>query len=87
MTESLKIEFPCDYPIKIIGVSNSVFRETVIEIVRSHVPDLDENTISERPSRHGNYCAVNLSIVAMGEPQLKALHEALIAQPLVKMVL
>ena len=86
MTESLKIEFPCDYPIKIIGVSDSVFRETVIDIVRLHAPDLDENTISERASKNGTYCAVNLSIVATGEPQLKALHQELIAEPLVKLV-
>ncbi|MFB3105632.1 MAG: DUF493 family protein, partial [Pseudomonadales bacterium] len=41
MTDSLKIEFPCEYPIKIIGVSDTVFRETVVEIVRLHAPNLD----------------------------------------------
>ena len=87
MTESLKIEFPCDYPIKIIGVSDSVFRDTVVEIVRLHAPNLDENTIRERASKNGTYCAVNLSIVATGESQLKALHRDLMAQSLVKMVL
>ena len=66
MTDSLKIEFPCEYPIKIIGVSDTVFRETVVEIVRLHAPNLDEDT---------------------GESQLRALHEDLIAQPFVKMVL
>ena len=87
MTESPSIEFPCDYPIKIIGVSDTVFRETVVEIVRAHAPNLDDDTISERASRNGRYCAVNLSIVATGEPQLKALHQDLMAQPLVKLVL
>lgn len=87
MTELLKIEFPCDYPIKIIGVSNTDFRETVVKIVRSHAPNLNDDSISERASRNGNYCAVNLSIIATGEPQLKALHKELMAVPLVKMVL
>ncbi|MCZ6641281.1 MAG: DUF493 domain-containing protein [Gammaproteobacteria bacterium] len=87
MTDSITIEFPCDYPIKIIGVSKPVFRETVVEIVRLHAPNLDEKTISERASKNGTYCAVNLSIVATGEPQLQALHLDLMAEPLVKMVL
>ena len=87
MADAPKIEFPCDYPIKIIGVSATVFRETVVDIVRSHAPNLDENKIHERASRNGNYCAVNLSIVATGESQLRALHQDLMALPLVKMVL
>jgi putative lipoic acid-binding regulatory protein len=87
VTDIPKIEFPCDYPIKIIGVNHHTLRETVVEIVRSHAPDLIDDSISLHDSREGKYRSVRLSITATGEPQLKALHQALLSEPLVKMVL
>jgi len=87
VTDAPKIEFPCDYPIKVIGVNHHTLRETVVEIVRRHAPDLAEESISLRDSRAGTYCSVRLSITATGEPQLKALHRALMAEPLIKLVI
>lgn len=87
MTDAPKIEFPCDYPIKVIGINHHSLRETVVEIVRRHAPDLTEESISLRDSRAGTYRSVRLSIIATGEPQLKALHKALMAEPLVKLVI
>jgi putative lipoic acid-binding regulatory protein len=40
-----------------------------------------------RDSRAGKYCSVRLSITATGEPQLRALHRALLEEPLVKLVI
>jgi putative lipoic acid-binding regulatory protein len=87
MTDAPKIEFPCDYPIKVIGVNHHTLRETVIDIVRIHAPDLAEESVSLRDSRGGNYCSVRLSIRATGESQLRALHRALIKEPLIKLVI
>ena len=87
VTDIPKIEFPCDYPIKIIGVNHRTLREIVVEIVRAHAPELAEEDISLRDSREGKYCSVRLSIQATGEPQLKALHTALLKEPLVKLVI
>jgi putative lipoic acid-binding regulatory protein len=87
VADAPKIEFPCDYPIKVIGVNHRSLRATVVEIVRHHAPDLAEESISLRDSRAGRYCSVRMSITATGEPQLQALHQALLAEPLVKLVL
>lgn len=87
MTDTPKIAFPCDYPIKVIGVNHHTLRQTVVEIVRLHAPDLAEESVSLRDSRAGNYCSVRLSINATGESQLRALHRALIKEPLVKLVI
>ena len=87
VTDAPRIEFPCDYPIKVIGVNHRTLRDTVVEIVRLHAPDLADETISCRDSREGRYCSVRLSIIATGEPQLRALHQALLEEPLVKLVI
>jgi putative lipoic acid-binding regulatory protein len=82
------IEFPCeDYPIKVIGSSSESLRKSVISIVRLHDEAFSEQTVEEHASSQGSYTSVRLSIRATGERQLKALHEDLMAHPLVKLVL
>lgn len=87
MSDDLRIEFPCDYPVRVIGEKDQDFRRAVLEIVRIHAPDLEEASVSVRDSRDGNYCSVRFTIVATGEAQLRALHQDLIADPRVRMVL
>jgi uncharacterized protein len=82
-----KIEFPCDYPIKIVGDSDPLFTETVIELTRRHAPEVTKDDVSVRDSRQGNYVAVTITIRATGETQLRALHDTLRTYPLVRMVL
>ncbi len=82
-----RIEFPCDYPIRIIGERREDFRRRVLEIVRQHAGEVAESSVSVRDSRDRTYCSVRVTIVATGEDQLAALHEALMAEPAVRMVL
>ncbi|MEQ8858453.1 MAG: DUF493 domain-containing protein [Pseudomonadales bacterium] len=87
MSDDARIEFPCDYPIHVIGEQGDDFRETVLDIVRDRVGTVHEWSVDVRESRAGNYCSVRITIVATGEGQLKALHQALLAEPAVRMVL
>jgi len=85
--EAPKILFPCDYLIRVIGYNGDDFREKVLRIAREHAPDLQDERVTVRDSRQGGYCSVRFSIMATGEPQLRALHAALMAEPAVKLVL
>ena len=85
--ESITIEFPCDYPIKVIGLFATNFYTDVVEAVRQFAPDVEEDRITHNKSRAGKYFAMTLFIEATGEEQLKALHKSLLKNPLVKMVL
>lgn len=87
MTDEPRIDFPCPYPIHVIGEQEPGFREQVLGIVRDHVGEFEETSVRVKQSRQGNYCSVRVTIVATGEPQLKALHAALMAAPSVRMVL
>ncbi|MDX1456933.1 MAG: DUF493 domain-containing protein [Marinobacter sp.] len=82
-----KIEFPCDYVIKVIGNAAPDFQEFVVSVVERHAPGITEDRISVNDSRNGRFCSVRLTIVATGEPQLKALFEELKASGRVHMVL
>ncbi|PCJ40884.1 MAG: hypothetical protein COA71_09790 [SAR86 cluster bacterium] len=85
--DSIKIEFPCDYPVKVMGKNVGDFSDTVLEIIRRHAPDLKDENISFRPSRNKNYLAVNVIIYATGTQQLQALFDDLKASGRVSMVL
>ncbi len=87
MTDEVRIEFPCSYPLRVIGEKDEGFRDAVLEIVRVHAPDLEETSVSVRDSRDGTYCSVRFTIMATGEAQLRTLHEALLADVRVRMVL
>jgi uncharacterized protein len=87
MTEPPRIEFPCDYPLWIIGEREPGFEAAVLAIVRRYVAEVREQTVTVRDSRGGAFCSVRVTIVATGEEELKALHAALVAEPAVRMVL
>jgi putative lipoic acid-binding regulatory protein len=85
--ESPRIEFPCRYPIKVMGLDENNFREAIIDIIRQHEPDLSYEDINFRPSRHGKYLAVNVIINAQGVEQIEKLFNDLKASGRVAMVL
>ena len=85
--EPPKIEFPCDYPVKVLGRKVEEFEATVIAVFERHAPGFDQETISLRDSRRGNFVAITVTITATGPTQLRALHRDLMETGLVQMVL
>ena len=81
-----KIEFPCDYPIRIVGYSATDYKDFVVEVISKHAPDFD-GTVKLKNSRNGKYTSALIVIHATGEPQLKAIFEELKASGRVQMVL
>ena len=85
--EAPKIEFPCAYPVKVIGFSAPDYKQFVMDVTEIHAPGFDRTSVTLRESRTGKYCSVTITIEATGEPQLKALFEDLKASGRVTMVL
>ncbi len=81
------LEFPCEFPIKIIGKADCDLDAVVFTLVRPHVPDLGEGAISSRLSKEGRYQAVTLTITAQSREQLDAIYMALTASEYVIMAL
>jgi len=81
------LEFPCDFPLKIMGLSNVALAQTVLDIVLRHAPDFDGATMEMRASSGGKYVSLTCTITATSKPQLDALYRELSGHPLVKVVL
>lgn len=81
------IEYPCDFPIKVLGRTQKGFAQAVLAIVQRHVPGFDGATMEMRPSKHGKYLSVTCVVRAQSREQLDALYRALCDHPMVVMVL
>ena len=85
-TESL-LAFPCDFPIKIMGVTQPGFAQAVMGVVLRHAPDFDAATMEMRKSRNGTYLSLTATVRAVSREQLDALYRELCDHPMVKLVL
>ena len=81
------LEFPCDFPIKIMGRRVDGYAQAVLEIVQRHAPDFDGATVEMRASKQGGYLSLTCTLRATSRAQLDALYRELSAHPLVKVVL
>jgi putative lipoic acid-binding regulatory protein len=81
------LEFPTDFPIKIMGRRVDGFAQAIVEVVKKHAPDFDAATLEMRTSKDGNYLSVTATIRATSRAQLDDLYRALTSHPLVKIVL
>ncbi len=87
MSRQTLLEFPCDFPIKIMGARVDEFAQAVVGVVVRHAPDFDAASVEMRPSSKGNYLALTCTIRALSQAQLDALYRELSSLPLVKVVL
>lgn len=85
--EPPRIEFPCDYPVKVMGRSVPEFESIVMDVFERHDPGFSRERISVRASREGTFVSLTVFITATGKPQLEALHRDLISTGLVSMVI
>lgn len=87
MSEPSLLTFPCDFPLKIMGVAVDGFVTDVVAIVRRHAPDFDSDKLVARASGAGNYLSLTCTVRATSRQQLDALYRELTAHPRVKVVL
>lgn len=81
------IEFPCDFPIKVMGLRVDDFAQTIVEVVVKHDADFDPACMEMRPSSKGNYLSLTCTVRAVSQAQLDALYTELSGHPMVKVVL
>ena len=81
------LQFPCDFPIKVVGEATEDFERSVLEIVGKHFPKLAEGQLKQRASQHGKYLAFTITVPAESQKQLDDLYQDLSKFPKVIMVL
>ncbi|TAM00847.1 MAG: DUF493 family protein [Paraburkholderia sp.] len=84
--ESL-IEFPCDFPIKVMGKTHPEFAQTIVTVIRTFDSGFDADAIETRPSSGGNYTGLTVTVRATSQTHLDDIYRALTGHPMVKIVL
>jgi putative lipoic acid-binding regulatory protein len=82
-----KIEFPCPYPIKVVGDAAEDFRDFVVAVLERHAGAIDDAQIDVRSSRNGRFLSVRATITATGVEQLQAIFAELKASGRIHLVL
>jgi putative lipoic acid-binding regulatory protein len=85
--KSVRIEYPCAYPIKVMGLQEEGFVDCIVEVVQRHDPQFATETITSRESRNGKYVSVKVTITATSPGHIQALFTDLKATGRVVMVL
>lgn len=81
------IDYPCDFPIKVMGKQDPSLAQTLSEVVQTYDPEFDPATVEIRMSTKGNYVGLTFTVRATSREQLDDLYRALHGHPLVSVVL
>jgi putative lipoic acid-binding regulatory protein len=87
MSEESVIEFPCAFPIKMMGRDTPEFRETARALIENHVGPVDEDAIRFNLSGNGNFVSVTVTVTATSQQQLDDIYRDVSAHQDVLMAL
>nr|WP_297530218.1 DUF493 family protein [uncultured Roseateles sp.] len=85
--EQSLIEYPSQFPIKVMGAQVEGFVEAIVSVAQQFDPAFDASTVEQRPSSGGKYLGVTITVTATSREQLDELYRTLTTHPMVKVVL
>lgn len=81
------IEFPCDFPIKVVGETNETFAQSMIDLIQVIVPAFNASQVEMRASSGGKYISLTCTVHVVSQVQLDDIYRLLSGHPLVKFTL
>lgn len=87
MSEESLLEFPCEFPIKMMGENTAEFAATARALVEIHTGPLDDSRIQNALSRNERFVSVTVTINAESKQQLDDIYRDLSAHKGVLMAL
>jgi putative lipoic acid-binding regulatory protein len=81
------MKFPCEFPIKVMGIASDDFDIIIIDIIKKHVSNLSEDAVKSRLSQKGNYVSITVTIEAKSREQLDNIYYDLTEHKMVLMAL
>ncbi len=81
------LEFPCDFPVKVMGSDTDGFAAEITGIIARHLPPESTGSIQHRPSRNGRYVSLTVEVRVESRQQLDAIYRDLHASEWVLMTL
>ena len=74
MADESVIEFPCDFPIKMMGRDTPEFRATARRLIENHVGPVTDDAIQANLSGKGNFVSVTVTVIATSQEQLDDIY-------------
>ncbi len=74
MSDETILEFPCAFPIKLMGRDTPIFRNTVRSVVEKHTGPLSDDAIQSSLSRNGRFVSVTITVDAQSRQQLDDIY-------------
>jgi putative lipoic acid-binding regulatory protein len=74
MSDESVIQFPCEFPIKMMGRDTPEFRAIAVSLVENHVGPLAEESIQINLSAKGNFVSVTVTVTATSQQQLDDIY-------------
>lgn len=87
MTTSSALEFPCKFPIKMMGRNSPEFRATARTLVENHTGPINDNAVQTALSRNGSFISVTVTISASSQQLLDDIYRDVSAHVEVLMAL
>ncbi len=81
------IEFPCDFPIKVMGEAQADFSAEIIKTIQQKLPSFSASQVEMRGSSGGKYISLTCTVNVTSKLQLDDIYRALSAHPMTKFVL
>jgi uncharacterized protein len=81
------LQFPCPYPLKVLGKNTAEFFAVVSSIIEKHLTEGAPVTYSARASSGEKYLSVTATFDAQNQAQLTTIYEELNGHELVLMTL
>ena len=74
MAEESALEFPCEFPIKMMGRDTPQFRRLARELVEHHAGQVADDAVQAAVSRKGSFVSVTVTITATSQQQLDDIY-------------
>lgn len=71
------LEFPCDFPIKMMGRDRPEFRDMARALIEQHAGKVQDDAIRTAMSRNGNFLSITITIKAQNQQQLDDIYRDL----------
>jgi hypothetical protein len=81
------IDFPCTFPIKVMGETHDEFSATMVAVIQTLVPTFTADHVEMRASSAGKYISLTCSVYVTSQAQLDDVYRLLTTHPLVKFAL
>lgn len=74
MSEESALQFPCEFPIKMMGRDTPEFRLLARELVEHHAGKVADDAVQAAVSRKGSFVSVTVTITATSQQQLDDIY-------------